>query len=114
MSGPYGGIRLTLIWRALKPVDQNYTVFTHVIDQLGKQIAGQDNQPVNGTYPTSRWMPGEYVIEAVSELDDDGIPPEQRSRRARYVVDELESAVEAARKARVVLDWTTHREPDDF
>ncbi len=54
------------------------------------------------------------VIEAVSELDDDGMPPEQRSRRARYVVDELESAVEAARKARVVLDWTTHREPDDF
>lgn len=54
------------------------------------------------------------VIEAVSELDDDGLPPEQRSRRARYVVDELESAVEAARRARVVLDWTTHREPDDF
>lgn len=55
-----------------------------------------------------------HVIEAVSELDDDGVTPEQRSRRARYVVDELESAVEAARKARVVVDWTTHREPDDF
>ncbi len=54
------------------------------------------------------------VIEAVSELDDGDVPPEQRSRRARYVVDELESAVEAARKARVIMDWTTHREPDDF
>ena len=54
------------------------------------------------------------VIEAVSELDDDSVPAEQRSRRARYVVDELESAVEAARRARVVLDWSTRREPDDF
>ncbi len=54
------------------------------------------------------------VIEAVSELDDHEVPPEQRARRARYVVDELESAVEAARKARTIVDWSVHREPDDF
>lgn len=54
------------------------------------------------------------VIETVSELDDGAVPPDQRSRRARYVLDELESALEAARKAKVVVDWTAHREPDDF
>jgi hypothetical protein len=56
-------IQLTLIWRALKTIDEDYTVFTHVLDRLGQPLAGKDNQPVNGTYPTSHWMPGEYVMD---------------------------------------------------
>lgn len=56
-------VKLTLIWRSLKSIDEDYTVFTHVLDRSGRQIAGKDNQPVNGTYPTSHWMPGEYVID---------------------------------------------------
>ncbi len=58
-----GPNQLTLIWRSIKSIDQDYTVFTHVRDQSGQQIAGQDNQPLNGSYPTSRWSPGEYVID---------------------------------------------------
>ncbi len=54
------------------------------------------------------------VIETVSELDDGELAPDLRSRRARYVLDELESALEAARKAKVVVDWTAYREPEDF
>ena len=56
-------ITLTLIWKSLHAIDQDYTVFTHVLDRSGQPIAGKDNQPVNGTYPTSHWMPGEYVID---------------------------------------------------
>ena len=56
-------IKLTLIWRALKLIDEDYTVFTHVLDRSAQQIAGKDNQPINGTYPTSQWMPGEYVVD---------------------------------------------------
>jgi hypothetical protein len=56
-------IKLTLIWKSLQTIDEDFTVFTHVLDRSGRQIAGQDNQPVNGTYPTSHWMPGEYVID---------------------------------------------------
>jgi 4-amino-4-deoxy-L-arabinose transferase-like glycosyltransferase len=56
-------IQLTLIWKSLKAVDQDYTVFTHVLDQAGQQLAGKDNQPMQGAYPTSHWMPGEYVID---------------------------------------------------
>jgi 4-amino-4-deoxy-L-arabinose transferase-like glycosyltransferase len=56
-------LKLTLIWKALKTIDADYTVFTHALDQAGQLLAGKDNQPVNGTYPTSHWMPGEYVID---------------------------------------------------
>ncbi len=55
-----------------------------------------------------------HVIEAVTELDGDALPPDQRSRRARYLLDELESAVEAARKAKVIVDWTAHREAEEL
>jgi hypothetical protein len=54
-----------------------------------------------------------HAIETVTEMDGDGMQAEDRSRRARYLVNELESAVEAARRAKVVLDWTTRRTPDD-
>jgi hypothetical protein len=70
-------ITLTLIWRSLKAIDEDYTVFTHVLDRSGQQVAGKDNQTVNGTYPTSHWMPGEYVIDEyvipVIAPDDFGI-----------------------------------------
>ena len=56
-------ITLTLVWRALRSIDQDYTVFTHVLDRSGQQIGGKDIAPVNGTYPTSYWMAGEYVID---------------------------------------------------
>jgi hypothetical protein len=56
-------IKLTLIWKSLKAIDEDYTVFTHVLDPSGRQIAGRDNPPVNGTYPTSHWMPGEHVVD---------------------------------------------------
>jgi len=54
------------------------------------------------------------VIETVSELDDGELAPDLRSRRARFVLDELESALEAARRAKVVVDWAAYREPEDF
>ena len=56
-------IKLTLVWHSLKTIDEDYTVFTHVLDRSGRQIGGKDNPPVNGTYPTSHWMAGEYVID---------------------------------------------------
>ena len=52
------------------------------------------------------------AIETVTEMEWDGLPAEDRSRRARYLVAELEGALEGARRAKVVVDWTTHRRAD--
>ena len=54
------------------------------------------------------------AIEAVAELEEEDLPPADRCRRARYLVSELECALEAARKAKVVLDWTAQRQRDDL
>jgi hypothetical protein len=54
------------------------------------------------------------AIEAVTEMEAEDLAPEDRSRRARYLVAELESALDAAKRAKVVVDWNSHRLPDDF
>ncbi|MGH7459937.1 MAG: hypothetical protein ACRERX_22565 [Pseudomonas sp.] len=54
------------------------------------------------------------AIEAVTDMEAEDLAPEDRSRRARYLVSELESALDAAKRAKVVVDWNSHRLPDDF
>ena len=46
-----------------------------------------------------------HAIETVAEMERDGLTPSERTRRARYLVTELEVALEAARRAKVVMDW---------
>ena len=53
------------------------------------------------------------AIETVTEMEADDLAPEDRSRRALYLVAELETALEAARRAKVVVDWSAHRARDD-
>jgi hypothetical protein len=58
---PGGTFRLVLYWRALAEMEASYTVFTHLLGLDGQVAAQQDNPPVNGTYPTPLWLPGEVV-----------------------------------------------------
>jgi 4-amino-4-deoxy-L-arabinose transferase-like glycosyltransferase len=53
---------LTLYWESLAPVEEAYTVFTHLLgpDRLW---AGDDHEPGRASYPTSAWQPGEVVVD---------------------------------------------------
>jgi len=55
------GLDLRLYWQALSDLDEDYTVFVHWLDEEGRILAQQDNQPRNGTYPTGLWDEGEIV-----------------------------------------------------
>ncbi|MCA9896853.1 MAG: DUF2723 domain-containing protein [Ardenticatenaceae bacterium] len=60
---PGGLLDITLTWQALAPLAEDYTVFVQVLD-ANDQIVGQiDSWPVQGTYPTSQWSPGETVLD---------------------------------------------------
>ncbi|MBI5029810.1 MAG: hypothetical protein HZB51_04735 [Chloroflexi bacterium] len=56
---------LMLYWQAMQPIDRDYTVFLHLVDQDGNMIAGIDGQPVLGRSPTSTWKPGKLVVDAI-------------------------------------------------
>lgn len=53
-----------------------------------------------------------HAIQAVAEIENGALEQQDRARRARYVIGELESALESARKAGAILDWTARRERD--
>jgi 4-amino-4-deoxy-L-arabinose transferase-like glycosyltransferase len=59
-------VTLTLYWRALRPIEKNYSVFAHIIDPRSFTIyAGKDSYPADT--PTATWQPGE-IIEDVRVL----------------------------------------------
>jgi hypothetical protein len=47
-----------------------------------------------------------HAIETVAEMERDGLAHDDRQRRTNYLLSELENALEAARQAKVVMDWT--------
>jgi hypothetical protein len=72
---PAGTIHLALYWRVLSEMSVNYSVFTHVLNTVGQIVAQQDNPPVNGTYATSLWLPGEIVTDPYSISLPTGLQP---------------------------------------
>ncbi len=57
-------VSLTLYWRAMTEIEQDYTVFVHLVDEVG-EIAGQrDVPPAGGTRPTSGWLEGEFIVDS--------------------------------------------------
>jgi hypothetical protein len=67
-------LQLTLTWQGLSSMDEDYTVFVHLLDE-NEQIWGQeDTQPVYGTYPTSQWREGEIILDPHTAWTDPGSP----------------------------------------
>jgi hypothetical protein len=58
-AGPV--VRLNLTWVATTPITQSLKVSARLLDAAGNQVAAQDRVPVNFTYPTTAWVPGETV-----------------------------------------------------
>ncbi len=65
-------LQMILYWQAERPLDQNWTVFVHLLDSAGNLVTQQDSQPRAGRYPTSVWDQGE-VVEDVHDL---ALPPD--------------------------------------
>ncbi len=55
---------LLLYWRALGEIQQNHTVFIHLIDAQGARLWGQDALLIDGGMPTSAWKRGQLVVNA--------------------------------------------------
>ena len=56
--------RLQLVWHALQEPAGDYTVFVHLLHEDGSCcLWQQDVMPRQGTYPTGRWIAGEYVVD---------------------------------------------------
>jgi hypothetical protein len=72
-------LQLTLFWEPLAPLSTDYTRFVHLRNESGATVAQGDGQPLEGAYPTSRWQPGELVIDSITLTLPDDLPPGQYS-----------------------------------
>jgi hypothetical protein len=70
-------IELTLRWETLAPPPVDYTVFIHLLDAGDNLVAGQDSQPVKGTYPTTIWSPHEQILDHHSLPTPENLSPGQ-------------------------------------
>jgi hypothetical protein len=110
---PGDGIHLTLFWQCLEEMDQDYTVFTHLIDEKQNIWGQKDNQPVDGFYPTSQWEMGEIVRDQYDIAIPAAIPPGEYTIEigmyARDTMKRLEifggSTDSAIQLEKVVVDW---------
>ncbi len=82
-----GTLEVTLTWQALAPMEEDYTVFLHVLD-AADGIAGQvDAWPVQGTYPTSQWPVGETITDPYRvPIDGDAAPGAYRLEIGWYLL----------------------------
>lgn len=57
------GSRVELCWKALQPMQTDYTVFVHLQDAPGAPIVTGDGPPMQGAFPVSMWHPGDIVLD---------------------------------------------------
>jgi hypothetical protein len=68
-------VGVALWWEVLSPVEVDYTVFVHLIDDTGNLAANGDGPPLAGGFPTGMWEPGDTVVDRhVIEITSD-LPP---------------------------------------
>ncbi len=65
---------LTLYWSTDQPVPGDFTVFLHLLDASGQQVAQDDGKPLNGDWPTSAWLPGQTVVDRRQLTLPGGLP----------------------------------------
>ena len=56
-------LEVDLYWKALKPMQNPYTIFIHLIDEAGNIVAQADSMPRQGGWPTTCWMADEYISD---------------------------------------------------
>jgi len=69
-------VRLNVLWQALKPLDEDYTIFVHAVDGEGVLWGQRDTEPQEGEYPTMEWGLGEIVQDRY-ELQIDVVGPRE-------------------------------------
>jgi hypothetical protein len=99
------GARLILHWASLAPVDQDYTVFVHLVGPDGELAAQADGPPTGGDYPTSMWEFGEIIFDERSIPTKNLLAGTYRLRLGMYLL-ETGGRLPA-------LDTSGERLPDD-
>ena len=56
-------VEVVLCWKALDRLQSDYTVFAHLQASDGLVASTGDGPPMNGSFPTSLWVPGDVTLD---------------------------------------------------
>ena len=85
---PNADLAFTLQWESLARTSTDYTVFVHVVNTEGVNVAQQDQPPLAGFAPTRLWEPGlHYRDEYHLPLPADLLPGAYSVRIGLYTLD---------------------------
>ncbi len=56
-------LRARLLWEPARQTSDDWTIATYLIDAAGQIRVQDDNQPCDGSYPTSRWQTNELISD---------------------------------------------------
>jgi 4-amino-4-deoxy-L-arabinose transferase-like glycosyltransferase len=76
-----GNLSLTLYWQALAPLDRSWKVFVHLVDRQDKIVSQQDQIPGAGQFPTTSWLPNEYLVDSYNLAIPADTPPGRQAYR---------------------------------
>jgi hypothetical protein len=64
-AAPGHAVTVTLAWRATTPTPADRNFFVHMVAPDGAGIAQWDGPPLDGSYTTDAWRPGETILQRV-------------------------------------------------
>ncbi len=68
-------IDLTLYWRGMRKIEDNYVVFAHILNPPETIYASSDAMPVQWNAPTSTWEVGEIIKDTHTLTVKNDTPP---------------------------------------
>lgn len=85
---PGDTVRVVLYWRADQQMEEDYTVFVHLVDDEGAIWGQQDSEPEGGFYHTSFWDVGEMLTdEYLFTIDEETPSGEYQIEVGMYLLD---------------------------
>ena len=70
-----GTLPVNLHWQGLAPMREDYTVFLQVLNEQDQIVGQVDAWPLQGTFPTSQWQPGQIVNDPYEIQLQSDLPP---------------------------------------
>jgi len=98
-------LELSLTWQCLNRMDEDYTVFVHILGEQQCIWGQEDIGPVHGTYPTSQWKEGEIIEDIHSvQLSYEAPPGEYQIEVGLYLLSTMARLRVLDEEMRVVDD----------
>jgi hypothetical protein len=60
---PPQAVEPVFYWQTSSPLDRNYSIFIHLLDEAGETIGQLDGVPYNGLYPPINWQPNQIITD---------------------------------------------------